>query len=220
MKKSNFFLFFLILLLTFSINAENYSISEEISGSPPVENNAPWAYVSIYSVDSNTVHMELNALDLPTDSYVRYWYFNFAEGFDLNSLNFQLIGGNANTQVSISKGENSFNVPQGGKYDIYMNFPEASQQRFSSEESVVIEVTSVNPINASMFNQLSNTNNPNHEYYTAAQIWNNSNKKGWIGTQSTVSVPEPSTYLILLSFLGLIYCLNWKKTALLRKSKR
>ena len=205
----------LIFLVSSSLSGDVFSLDQSIKGEIP-SSQAPWANVSIYSVDSNILNIEFNPYHLETDSYVRYWYLNFTDEMNVNQLQFRTIGGNSNTEPSVSTGINSFNVAQGGKFDIRVHFPEASQQRFLGGETVLLEVTAVNPIIPSMFDYGSYTNKPDESYYSALEVWGvgDKNKQAWIGSNSTVAVPEPSTYLILailLAFVGLAAYLKEQK---------
>ena len=193
-----------LIMVTSCISADIYQLDQEISGESP-GSKKPWASVSIYSVDSNTLNIELNPFNLKSDSYMRYWYLNFTDKMDVNQLKFKTIGGNSNTEPSVSTGIDSFNVSKGGKFDIRVHFPEAYQQRFFGGESVLLEVTAVNPIDASMFNFGSYTKKSDESYYSALEVWGVGEKdeKGVIGSNSSVAVPEPSTYLMLGSLLAL-----------------
>lgn len=194
----------LLVFVSCSLSAEDYIFDQSIRGAVP-NTSSPWASVSIYSVDSNTLNIELNPFNLSPDSYMRYWHFNFKDGIDLNQLQFSTVGGNSNTQASVSKGVNSFSVQDGGKYDIRVHFPEAQQQRFFGGESVVLQVSAVNPIDPLMFDFGSYTNNPSQSYYSALEVWGvNGNQKAWIGSNSHIAVPEPSTYIMLAMMLGVV----------------
>ncbi len=203
----------LLMLAVGNLLADVFSFDQSIDGVSP-SSGSPWATVSIYSVDSNTLNIELNPFNLDSDSYVRYWYLNFDYNLNVNQLKFKTVGGDSNTEPSVSTGYNSFYVSNGGLYDIRVHFPEAKQQRFYGGDSVVLEVTAANPIDASMFNFTSYSWDPDDRYYSALEasgLGDKGNKKGTIASNTTAAIPEPSTYLILGFFLAFAGLAGYRK---------
>lgn len=207
MKKFNFLLFFLAFSLLNPLNAVFfvYEFNTEYSGGSDPVGPKPWITATFTQVDSAKVQLELSNVNLTGNEFIGSWYFNFNDSLDVNSLNFNRIGGTASADPSISTGLDSFNgVGGGGRYDIEFDFPQPKNSRFGVGDNIIYEITGINPLNIDMFNFKSSPQGGNGTWYSAAHvqgIGDNADGSGWVG--ANVIVPEPSTYLMLSSLLGL-----------------
>lgn len=202
-----FTLFFIISPLSSVVLI--YEFNTEYSGGDDPVGPKPWLTATFSQINSTTVQLEMSNINLVSDEFIGAWYFNFNDSLDVNSLNFNRVGGSASSDPSISTGLNAFNgVGGGGRYDIEFDFPQPKNSRFGAGDNIVYEITGLNPLNIDMFNFESSPQGGNGIWHSAAHvqgIGDNANGGGWVGgvptTNPNVIVPEPSTYLMLSSLL-------------------
>lgn len=181
-----------------------YSLDTEFSGGADPVGPVPWATATFSQVDAGTVQLELSNINLSGSEFIGAWYFNFNDSLDVNSLSFSRVGGTAPADADISTGLNSFKADGDGYFDIIFDFPQKSADRFAAGDTIVYEISGINPLTMDMFNFDSAPGGGNGSWYSAAHVQSiNGEDSGWIGSGPGVAVPEPSTYLMLSSLLGL-----------------
>jgi hypothetical protein len=103
--------------------------------------------------------------------------------------------------TAINTGVDSFQANGDGFFDIQFEFPPPTgmfEERFTSSESVIYDLTYISPITVASFDFSSYQDGGQGVFKTAAhiQMIGDGSESGWIG-----HVPEPSTALLLTSGL-------------------
>ncbi len=182
-----------------------YELDTEFSGGTEPAGPSPWISATFEDIDANTVKLTLNNFNLVGSEFVGGWYFNFNDSLDVNNLNFNRIGGTAIKDPSISTGLNSFKADGDGYFDILFDFPNKKKDRFIAQDTLVYEISNSNPISGLDFAFESAPGGGNGSWYSAAHVQSISGDfSGWIGAGPAVAVPEPSTYLMLGTLLGIV----------------
>ncbi len=191
-----------------------YDLNTVVTGSTP-SGPSPWATATFTDNGANTVNLNMS-FNSGGDSteFISKWLFNFSG--DADNLAFSRTGsvGTIGT-VNVSTSDGGENAGAGYKFDISFDFPlPAPSGRFNSGESITYEITG-SGINASLFDFPSTKKN-SPDYTTMAHVQGLDNgKSGWIG-DGDVPIPEPSTYLMLGSMLGLVLLITAKKRKALK----
>jgi hypothetical protein len=189
-----------------------YDLSTEFSGASEPVGPTPWATASFQDINSNTIQLDLSAVNLTGSEFIGAWYLNFNDDLDVNALNFNRIGGSTSATTDISTGSNLFKADGDGFFDILVDFSKNVGERMTAGENLLFEISSVNPISSEMFNFGSAPGGGNGTWYSAAHVQGiNGEDSGWIGSGPGVAVPEPSTYLILGSMLGSVMLLAYRR---------
>ena len=195
-----------------------YELDTEFSGGSDPVGPKPWITATFSQVDVSTVQLELSNINLTGSEFVGSWYFNFNDSLDVNNLSFNRVGGSAPEDPVISTGQNAFKADGDGYFDIIFDFPQPKKDRFGAGDTIAYEITGLNPLDIDMFGFESAPGGGNGSWYSAAHVQSiNGEDGGWIGSGPSVAVPEPSTYLMLASMLGVaLFLLRRKRKKLSR----
>lgn len=183
-----------------------YELSTVVSGGTP-SGPTPWATATFQNVGDDVL-LTMTTTNLSSGEFISKWGFNF-EGGDATGLTFtrQDAPPPGTTTVSFDQ-----NLGAGLAFDFIFNMPTANtlNSRFVNGNDLVFLISGLNPINEDMFNVLSS--NGTFSVPTLAHI------QGITGDPSsgfvTVPIPEPSTYLMLGSMLGLAALIAYKRRKL------
>ena len=191
----------------------NYQLDYIFSGVTPLGGTGPTA---TFSDVAGGVQLTMSGGGLVGTEFLGAWYFNFNPSLNAASLNFANTGSSGinPTLVTISQSADAFKADGDGFFDILFDLPTAGADRFEAGDSLTYLITGIPGLTANDFNATS-VNGPVNGFYTAAHLQALANgQSDWIadqdggGRDTGGPVPEPSTYLVLGSFIGLAVCLK------------
>lgn len=189
-----------------------YNISNTFSGATP-QGPIPWLTATFTDVGANQVQLDMTAPGLTGQEFVGAWFFNFSPLGNLSDLSISRLSSPNPGTTTVTTDLNNLSAGGGGLFDIGFNFPQSlSDGRFTSGLSTSYLISSVSSLDASMFNYPSLPRGGNGTWLTAAHIQgvgSDASLSGWVGTP----VPEPTTYLMLGSLLGLVAFAKWRHKA-------
>lgn len=189
-----------------------YSLGTTYSGSSP-EGPTPWLTASFEDVGVNQVSLTLTATNLTGNEFISGWYFNFDPSANVNDLTFTRTTPAPPSLVdtAVILGTDAFTAAGNLNFDIFVDLPTSNTERFMAGQTLAFLITSVDPLNAGMFN-FSSTNG-DLSAITVAHIQGIApdNLSAWV--KDGIAVPEPSTYILMASFIGLTMFLTARKRA-------
>lgn len=221
MKKVVFTTALLVGLLAFLLPAQatiiTFDLNYEFSGGEPPGGGAPWLSASFDDGGTaGSVTLTMTAAGLTDAEHVKAWFFNLDPSFDPFLKLFELtitenLISSEQSANLILYGPNYTNIAGGGWFDIGFLFPDSnSQDRFEVGDVSVWDFTLTGAMaeffDADSFNFFSTPSGGNGTYLTAAHVGGigDTDGSGWIGPSDSVSVPEPSTMLLLgVGLIGL-----------------
>lgn len=161
----------------------------EFSGGADPAGTPPWITATLDDGGTaGSVLLTLAATNLVDVEYIDSWYFNLDPNLDPTLLRFTLKE-STGPAATISTGTDANKADGDGWYDILLDFPNSSSERFDPAEVVKYEITGIGTLTAASFNFLSTPGGGNGVYLSAAHINGiNSTDSGWIAP-----VPEPSS---------------------------
>ena len=192
-----------------------FNLSTEFSGGSDPSGAPPWATVSIVDNGAGGVNVTFNTDGLSASEFITEWDLNFTG--DASLLSSSIVG---TGPLATFAGVNNGIMADGdtGNYDVGFTFPSGPPgDRLNANLSVTYSVTSSGGnINETMFNTTNDPSSKGGPYYTAAHVQgiNADPTSGWIGS---TPVPEPSTYLMLGSFVAVAAFLKRRKTAKVKR---
>lgn len=202
--------FAFLLLSSFKLNADSYIYSFDTSFSgTALTGNAPWMTATFTDSGINQVLLNISTAPynggsglLGTESVDKV-FFNFNPAGNVNSLVFSPL---SPAGLSVDTGVNAYKADGvGGDFDIRLNYPSNS---FFGNQSFNYTISSVNPLNASMFAYAApDGSGPGAPFYAAAHVLSAQSQSGqsdWIGSGAPVQAPEPATYAIMAGLIGMI----------------
>ncbi len=193
----------------------NFELDFEFSGATPPEGVAPWATATFDDSFGglNTVRLTMSAGGLVDGEFLSRWYFNLDPALNPNSLSFAVVDTSAVASLGISTGADAFKADGDGLYDILFKFPPppgSFASKFTSGESLVLNLTYVTPISASSFNFLSASAGGKGPFKSAAHVQGigpADADSGWI------TVPEPIIlWLVGAGLLALAFVVRRHRT--------
>ena len=195
--------------------ALTYQLDYVFSGVTPLGGTGPTA---TFTDVAGGVQLTLSGAGLTGTEFLGAWYFNINPALQagVGSLAFtsQASSGINPALVTVSTGADAFKADGDGFFDILFDLPTSGSDRFEAGDSLTYLITGIAGLTANDFNATS-VNGPVSGFYTAAHLQALANgQSDWIadqdggGGQTGGPVPEPSTYLVLGSFLGLAVCLK------------
>ncbi|MSU57148.1 MAG: hypothetical protein EXS35_03025 [Pedosphaera sp.] len=169
----------------------------------------PWATATLSDV-AGGVQLTMSGSGLSGTEFLGSWYFNLKSSLDATSLNIAQQSSSGVTVDSVSTGADAFKADGDGFFDILFDFAQSGAGRFEAGDSVTYLITGIPGLTAADFNYASETGGGQGVYFSAAHLQSLSNgQSDWIGDgdgggrDTGGPVPEPSTYLVLGSFVGL-----------------
>lgn len=187
---------FLTLISSFvSAAALTFDFVQEFSGGQAPGGTSPWltAEFNDATATAGDVRLTISASGLATGENVLQTYFNLDPLLDPNNLSFTYIGASSTgpSFTGSSTGADSLKADGDGKYDFLFDFPSGSG--FDAGESVVIDISSTETINAFSFNFLSAPAGGHGPFLAAAHIQNTTGAgtggSGWI---APAPIPVPA----------------------------
>jgi hypothetical protein len=211
-------IFCMVVMLFSHADAEVflYNIDTLVEGSTPL-NSGPWLTASFMDTGENKVQLKLSGPGLTGKENVRQWYFNADQSVNPASLHIKPTFVSSGTPIpAVQTNVKGFSVENGGYYTIQITFPASDSGQFTADSSVIFDITSTEPLKASLFNVLKIPQDSKTSYYTAAQILGvgeNGKDNAWIGstTGGAAPVPEPSMYFIITSFIAMAIFIRYRR---------
>jgi len=193
-----------------------YQISNPYSSSTTPTGGAPWGIITFQDTVSNHVQLSIEAPSSLGSQFISQLNFNF-DPTQLSLLNSLSI---TNTSGIVPKAiqapdSNAYSAGPSQKYDFQIDFTTANNasKRLIGGTSSYFDITGTG-LTASMFNF---TNEKGMgPFITAVHIQNIPVGDGSVwASNGEVQVPEPSTYVLMGSFLALVALLKYRtgKTA-------
>ncbi len=199
-------------LLTFNLDTIFSSATSPIV---PPSSVLPWVTAAFQNQSVGTVRLTMAVGNLPAGEYVDDWAFNLNPIYDPSNLNFTLIGTSPAVLMSpIAHATNTFKADGDGRYDINFAFTNANGAgRFTANEVLTYDLTLTGgTLTASDFNFLSAPSGGVGPFFVAAHINGIATPSG--GTTSDwVTIPEPRSYVIILSLLAGAIVIVTRKSA-------
>ncbi len=185
-----------------------YHLDFEYAGEDEPRGAPPWL-VAIFDDEGTpgSVNLTLDATNLVDDEFVGVWYFNVAEDFLPEGLNFEADPANATT-TDIRMGDNRFRAGPDGFFDIEFDFPQARADRFGTGMTLRYTIFGDELMASSFAPDLTDATPPGGSpgpFFSAAHIqaiWLESQgaeSSGWVAADAVV--PEPATILLVGSGL-------------------
>lgn len=186
----------------------SFYFNTEFSGGQAPAGSAPWLVATfVDQAAPNTVRLTLDAAGLTGSENVHSAYFNLDPLLSSTQLSFSHLAASTGPAADgITASANCCKADGDGKYDVRFTFPSGSG--FDAAETVVYDIVyaGAGTLNAMSFNFLSAPGGGHGPFYAAAHVQNTSgfgSGEGWIAPVAT-PVPEPDTWLMMLSALGFI----------------
>ena len=190
------------------------------SGSTPPGNPAPWGTATFADVPGG-VQLTL-ANNLSGTEFFGAWYFNLDPAKNASSLNFALQPGGTGTVTvdGINKGTDAFKADGDGFFDVVIEFGQSGEGRYGAGDSLIYLITGIPGLTAADFNHASSSGGGTGVYFSAAHLQSLAGgQSDWIGDGDGGGgpgggpVPEPSTYLVLGSFVAMALYLKRRMEA-------
>lgn len=172
-------------------------------------NPGPWGTAEFTDV-AGGVQLKLTATGLTGGEFFSAWYFNLTPPKPPTGLQFTEVSNSDVSGYSYATGFNQFKADGDGFFDIVIEFAQSGAGRFGAGDSLTFLLTGIPGLKAEDFNTTS-TGGPVAGFYTAAhfQATEGNGQSLWVadapGDDGNTGgpVPEPSTYLVLASFIGM-----------------
>jgi hypothetical protein len=181
------------------------------SGSGIPGNPGPWGTATFTDV-AGGVQLTLTGANLTGGEFFGAWYLNLNSSLNAANLNF---AGQSNVgvdplSVTINQANDSFKADGDGFFDIEVDFAQSGVNRMGAGDSITYLITGIAGLTANDFNATS-VNGPVSGFYSAVHfqasagngqsLWASDADGG--GGNTGGPVPEPATYLVLASFIGM-----------------
>lgn len=194
-------LFFLLTCIQACLHAEVFIYNIDTSyGTDKTSGKAPWATVTFQDTASNHVQMIIAVSSNPSSQSISQLNFNFdpKQTELLNSL--KISNEKGITPDTIYKpSADTYSAGISKDYDFRIDFQTTGKNRLTGGTISYFDITGEN-LTASMFNF---TNSKEQDPFIVAVNLQNRETDFWAGAED-ISIPEPSTYLLLATLLFIV----------------
>ncbi len=191
-----------------------YNFDNVFSGTSPL-GSSPWFRAELTAINSQTVRLTLDGLNLSTSEKVTELYLNLNTNYLATDLQFSFVSGTAGvTAPQPSLGLNSFKADGDGKYDILFQFAQTPSAAFTGTSHLVYDIHLAGGLVPTDFEELSMPAGGHGPFYaaihvqgiTASSVLDTSTTSGWVSPSGVtiVNVPEPASGVLLLLGGGLL----------------
>ncbi|HTI69362.1 MAG TPA: hypothetical protein VMF06_05325 [Candidatus Limnocylindria bacterium] len=184
------------------------------AGTTPPALSAPWLRATFTDINSTTVQLKLEGVDLAASEFATTWAFNVDPTINLNSISFTLVssvGYSGNTTPSLSTNGEGAGPAHG--FDIDMSLTPSA--KFGQGDQLVYTLTRTAGLSAASFLF---TNGSGSIVYSGAHIQgvDNGTTSDWVSSGTPVytsPVPEATTVAAPIFAAALAGFTYWRRKA-------